>query len=173
MTASKGESPSYTEKRKSWASIIKRTISFSHLSRNDKDNTNGNHPAASSSTALPAKSQSKLSFSSISSSKRGSLDQTALSSKRGSLDSTGSISSFNSSYSRRSSQTPPQEFWWWLPKPKKSPMCFFFYSFPTQHTVSVMGSVLTLKSCSTDYILIIDTSLVLEFMPCIHFCPKT
>merc|ERR1712001_96749 len=99
MTASKGETSASCEKRKSWASIIKRTISFSHLSRTDKDNTNG-HPSASSSSSSSessAKSQSRRS----------------LSSKRGSLDSTGSISSFNSSYyERRSSQTPPQEFWW-------------------------------------------------------------
>merc|ERR1712048_1265876 len=96
MTASKGDTSASCEKRKSWASIIKRTISFSHLSRSDKDNTNG-HPSASSSGPVSAKSQSRRS----------------LSSKRGSLDSTGSISSFNSSYyERRSSQTPPQEFWW-------------------------------------------------------------
>merc|ERR1712228_27923 len=104
MTASKGDTSASCEKRKRWASIIKRTISFRqdiksqfcHLSRSDKDNTNG-HPSASSSGPVSAKSQSRRS----------------LSSKRGSLDSTGSISSFNSSYyERRSSQTPPQEFWW-------------------------------------------------------------
>merc|ERR1711992_520153 len=88
MTASKGESPSYTEKRKSWASIIKRTLSFSNLSRNDKDS----NPTASSPTALTSKSQSKFSFPT---SRRGSLESTALSIKRGSLDSTGSLSSFN------------------------------------------------------------------------------
>merc|ERR1712228_658945 len=81
MTASKGDTSASCEKRKS------------HLSRSDKDNTNG-HPSASSSGPVSAKSQSRRS----------------LSSKRGSLDSTGSISSFNSSYyERRSSQTPPQE----------------------------------------------------------------
>merc|ERR1712029_570084 len=103
MTATKGETSTSlcnTEKRKSWASIIKRTISFSNLSRNDKDNTNG-QPAASSASTTPAKSQSRLSVS--------------LSTKRGSLDYTSSIPSFNSTYNsknnRRSSQ-PPQEFWW-------------------------------------------------------------
>merc|ERR1711935_470647 len=115
MTASKGESPSCTEKRKSWANIIKRTLSFSNLSRrlsiNDKDNINGNNPAVSSSTALTAKSQSKFSIPNLTS-RRGSLESTTSSTKRGSLDSTGSISSFNNSYSSRSSQTPPQEFWW-------------------------------------------------------------
>merc|ERR1711935_750820 len=96
MTATKGESS--TEKKKSWASIFKRTMSFSNLSRNDKDNTNGQTAASSSSTSVstPAKSQSRLS----------------LTSKRGSLDSTSSITSFNSTHNSRRSSQPPQEFWW-------------------------------------------------------------
>merc|ERR1711935_1170297 len=86
MTATKGESS--TEKKKSWASIFKRTMSFSNLSRNDKDNTNGQTAASSSSVSTPAKSQSRLS----------------LTSKRGSLDSTSSITSFNSTYNSRRSR---------------------------------------------------------------------
>merc|ERR1711956_173202 len=101
MTATKGESS--TEKKKSWASIFKRTMSFSNLSRNDKDNTNGQTAASSSSTSVstPAKSQSVSRQSRLS-----------LTSKRGSLDSTSSITSFNSTYNSRRSSQPPQEFWW-------------------------------------------------------------
>merc|ERR1711956_203884 len=99
MTATKGESS--TEKKKSWASIFKRTMSFSNLSRNDKDNTNGQTAASSSSVSTTAKSQSVSRQSRLS-----------LTSKRGSLDSTSSITSFNSTYNSRRSSQPPQEFWW-------------------------------------------------------------
>ena len=38
---------------------------------------------------------------------------------------------------------------------------------------SVMGRVLTLEISNMDKISVFDTTLVLEFMPYIHFCPKT
>merc|ERR1711956_148537 len=78
-------------------------LNSNNLSRNDKDNTNGQTAASSSSTSVstPAKSQSVSRQSRLS-----------LTSKRGSLDSTSSITSFNSTYNSRRSSQPPQEFWW-------------------------------------------------------------